>query len=404
MSKQQMGEETPEPKDPSHQPVKAVPSPRTLADIKDKLEAIKKLKVNALLLRSSDARERFPEFPQLHDLTWLTLHNKIKLAITFAEDFLKKADSTGWLREQASFPGQGNRRKWSREMRYSCEKAITMLEDVTALQSQILAGQHRKPEGEKQLKSPEFPPWAVRPARHQLPDPRTHYHSKTQHLINPYYYVPLKHLTRRGKGAGDTERFRVILRPDVVTLEERKSSREQNDNHPPLLPIKHVPLSKIAKRMPLHKGYQNSAKPLAIFMEEIETSSRDGHPPTRLPDPELAHAVRASHESNDGQTELPSIHEVFSNDEFTKTSFADQIETRKQLSHPQRKRKVDTRVGEDDLRKFQPGLRKSMKTSDFRIAVRHVHNTGELQVCEYFADRSQPYRAQDHWGNFKRKS
>ncbi|KAI1462803.1 hypothetical protein F4805DRAFT_472032 [Annulohypoxylon moriforme] len=403
MSEGQTREETPEPEDLSHHSVGPSPSVGVWWDVTDQLEAIKYLKVNYILLTSDVAQERFPEFPQLHDLTWLTLLSKVKKAISVAENFFKEADSSGWLREQANYPAQRQTQQanWlSRHMRRACERATSLLEDTAALQSQILAGQHRKPLGEKRLKKPDFVPWKSRPTRHQILVRQTDHHDTTQDPIKPSDATLPEIVTQIDEAAADIERFHFDLLPDIKELEERKSLREQDDDYPPLVPTEYVPLREIEKE-DAQNEWTSSVKSLARLTEEVETCRREGHPPPRLPTPELYSGILPRQESDD-QGPLPSISKLFRDDEFMKTSFVDQAETRKQLPHPEVKRKFDTYIEEEGRRGVQRFLNESMEIFDRRIATHHNYHKGELEVCEYFRDQSRPYLAKDHWIGFKK--
>ncbi|KAI2464436.1 hypothetical protein F4781DRAFT_439536 [Annulohypoxylon bovei var. microspora] len=425
MPAQETREETPEPEmeDLPGQPAGLVSSSRAQWDVEDQLEALGRLKADLDSLASDDSREHFPKFPELHDLTWLTLHTKTKRAISAAERFLQKVNSSGRLREQVSLLGQGNRHDVSRQTRdvkLACEYVTRLLEEAVGLQSQILAGQHRKPAGEGRLQRPLFAPSVFRPARSQLPKPRTDYHGRTQALIDPDY-VPRKRVAGFGEENVESERYRVVLRPDVGTLEEERAFRGRGGEAPLLVLAEHVPLTDV-KRKQKEGEHQEWIPPIVSLVpmtEEIEDGRRNGHPAVRGPDPEghghtdestSTDEVRPSDtypttnpksltlqklRSYQDWDQKPTIRTVFSNDDFMKTSFADQVQS--QRPRPSAKRRFDTYTEEEGRRAVHPHLSKAMAASDHRVAVLHDRVRGAVHVCEYFRAHNRPYLAQTHW-------
>ncbi|KAI1207179.1 uncharacterized protein F4807DRAFT_190052 [Annulohypoxylon truncatum] len=284
MSEWRRREETPEPEDVPRWRVAGCSSTGAAWwDIKGQLETIKQLKVNFHRLTSDDAQEHFPKFPKLHDRTWLTLITKLQEAMTVAEHFLTDVDSNDWLRVQASLPGQlwapgARARLW--DINRPCERAIKVLEGVAALQAQILAGQHRKPDGEKRLEKPAFIPVSYRQGPGEGLLPEASYPERGESQVDPDYDI-LQSAEELSQSASDLERYRFSFRPDLAELEEMKSRREQSDERPSLVPAEHVPLREIAEKKGTYGPSGPPLKSMISFIAELDICKLSGHPPVR---------------------------------------------------------------------------------------------------------------------------
>ncbi|KAI1441493.1 hypothetical protein F5Y02DRAFT_399328 [Annulohypoxylon stygium] len=309
MSERQSREETPEPEERSNQLVEQNPPHKHIWDVEDQIRALVRATVQFGDLTSDEGQKHFPEFPQLHDQTWLTLQTKIKNTISTTESFFRKADSNGWFREQAipRRPGSKQRpTKQSLEMGRLCDRVTNLLEDTTALQGQILAGQHRKPSGEKRLDRPEFVPFTrrltdshansedFRGSINALKDRVDQFGTKA---------VLMKHGIKR-------RRFAFELAP-LKELEQTKWRQEQLNARPSLVLDKHESLKFIKENKGYIQPWAPYIKSLSTFMKEIEACQRDGHPPKFGPFLQDAYyeipQLPKSVEDEDDQEYLPSI-------------------------------------------------------------------------------------------------
>ncbi|KAI1091893.1 hypothetical protein F5B19DRAFT_246380 [Rostrohypoxylon terebratum] len=399
MSEQQQREETPEPEEQPNQLVEQNTSHKHAWDVEDRIRALVRATVQFGDLISNEGREHFPEFPHLHDQTWLTFQTKVKNAVSTAERFVRKADSNGWFREQAMLQRQGFKQRPSKQsfdMVRLSNHVTNLLEDAAALQGQILAGQHRKPSGEKRLDRPKFAPFT-----HRQTNSATNSEAFRGSLNDLKDRVDQLGVNAAIMERGIKDRHLALELAPLKDLKQMKWRQEQSTVRPSLVLAKHEPLEYIKETKGGTQAWTPYVEPLSAFEKKIEDCKRAGHPPnfgTFLQDayygtPQLPKSV----EDNDDQKLLPSIYRTFYGTHFMETDFAEQVQAMKASSTlPQEKKESDV-VAEAARKAIKPLVTRTLNHPGLRIATRHQHLSGALEVAEYRHNHNTYYLAHEHW-------
>ncbi|KAI0144165.1 hypothetical protein F4776DRAFT_462124 [Hypoxylon sp. NC0597] len=385
-------------------------------DIKNVLEGCDYVKHNLRILQSEDGRQVFPKFPDLHDLAWLVINTKVKVSIDAAESFFNQANENGWLCEQVMNPRPGD--SVSQENARSgqppandvalirqCQEVTMNLEYVAGLLNQILAGQYRKPVGQMRLQPVVEVPWLGRPARSQLPNPRVDFQQKYPTLLDPAF-IPQPGEIQDPHGLLTEwtplgERYRVILRLSKGIMPKNTTRfRMERGEYSPFVAREHVPLNLVARLPSLPP--QNLPR-VASLIEEVEALEEKKKASLDAGDRAHYYTIGLMDVGNvpteDGQpqqppTKLPSISEVFANDNFMKPGFYNQP---LQPSRHATKRDFDNYVIERGYKATEPHLAKTMSHSDPRFVAMHNYATGQAEVSEYFADHNRGFSVAQFW-------
>ncbi|OTA95071.1 hypothetical protein M434DRAFT_231711 [Hypoxylon sp. CO27-5] len=343
-------------------PVTLAPLVWAWPEIKDAPEGYDYVKHNLHTLQSENGRQVFPKLPGLHDLIWLLANTKRREPIHAAEGPFHHANQNSWPCEQAINPRRGDDASQENArseqpsvndltlIRYRQEVAMK-LEHAAALFGQVLAGKYRKPIGRMRIQPVAEVPWVGRRTRGQLPNPRVYLQHNYGTLLDSEF-IPQPGRIRDHNGhltewTPLIERYRVILRLSRGLMPKTTTHFQmERGKYPQLMAGVYTPLYRVPRLLELPP---QDLPPVASLIEEVEAIEKKGSLDAGdrahffavgvmnvgdAPNEDVAMVDACSTDRDGGPQrprvkKLPSISEVFANDDFIKSgSYNQTLRTR----------------------------------------------------------------------------